>query len=125
MQKGSLKISLVITFRKCSQVQSSPFRVTFLSLILLVSCQVILTLYLYRCDMEIERQVTEPTNQLVRFDVNPEPRVKLHHLLQKCSFFLIKLAALATGDRAEQRTAEYRISNRRIMKGGNASLNLF
>jgi hypothetical protein len=28
-----------------------------------------------------------------------KPRVKLHHLLQKCSFFLIKLAAfLARGD---------------------------
>jgi hypothetical protein len=37
-----------------------------------------------------------------------KPRMKLHHLLQKCSFFLIKLAALAAGGRAEQRTAEYR-----------------
>jgi hypothetical protein len=36
---------------------------------------------------------------------NSLPRMK-HHLLQKCSFFLIKLAALAAGGRAEQRTAE-------------------
>jgi len=34
------------------------------------------------------------------------PRMKLHHLLQKCSFFLIKLAALVAGGRAEKRTAE-------------------
>ncbi len=40
--------------------------------------------------------------------------MKLHHLLQKCSFFLIKLAAVqASGGaymklrEAEQRTAEY------------------
>jgi hypothetical protein len=46
----------------------------------------------------------------------------LHHLLQKCSFFLIKLAALAAGGWAKQRTAEYRISNRRIMKDGIAAL---
>jgi hypothetical protein len=45
-----------------------------------------------------------------------------HHLLQKCSFFLINLAALAAGGWAEQRTAEYRISNRRIMKDGIAAL---
>jgi len=32
--------------------------------------------------------------------------MKLHHLLQKCSFFLIKLAALVAGGRAEKRTAE-------------------
>jgi hypothetical protein len=48
-----------------------------------------------------------------------------HHLLQKCSFFLIKLAALAAGGCAEQRTAEYRISNRRMSKGGIALLSLF
>jgi hypothetical protein len=47
---------------------------------------------------------------------------EIHHLLQKCSFFLIKLAALAAGGWAEQRTAEYRISNRRIMKDGIAAL---
>jgi hypothetical protein len=40
-------------------------------------------------------------------------------------FLMIKLAALAAGDRAEQRTAEYRISNRRISKGGIAALSLF
>jgi hypothetical protein len=38
---------------------------------------------------------------------------------------MIKLAALAAGDWAEQRTAEYRISNRRITKGGIALLSLF
>jgi hypothetical protein len=48
--------------------------------------------------------------------------MKLHHLLQKYNFFLIKLAALATGGLAEQRTAEYRIANRRIMKDGIAAL---
>jgi hypothetical protein len=37
--------------------------------------------------------------------------MKLHHLLQKYSFFLIKLAALVAGGRAEKRTAEYRITN--------------
>jgi hypothetical protein len=36
--------------------------------------------------------------------------MKLHHLLQKFGFFLIKLTALAAGGRAEQQTAEYRIS---------------
>jgi len=56
--------------------------------------------------------------------------MKLHHLLQKYSFFQIKLAVLAAGNLAEQRTAEYRISNRslrraqpcRIMKDGIAAL---
>jgi len=38
---------------------------------------------------------------------------------------MIKLTVLAAGDRAEQRTAEYRISNRRIMKDGIAALCLF
>jgi hypothetical protein len=38
-----------------------------------------------------------------------------HHLLQKCSFFLIKLAALVAGGRAEQRTAEYRTAEYRRM----------
>jgi hypothetical protein len=37
----------------------------------------------------------------------------------------IKLAALAAGGRAEQRTAEYRISNRKISKDGFAALSLF
>jgi hypothetical protein len=32
--------------------------------------------------------------------------MKLHHLLQKCSFFLIKLAAFQAGGWSEQRTAE-------------------
>jgi hypothetical protein len=32
--------------------------------------------------------------------------MKLHHLLQKCSFFLIKLAASQAIGWAEQRTAE-------------------
>jgi hypothetical protein len=32
--------------------------------------------------------------------------MKLHHLLQKCSFFLIKLAAFQASGWAEQRTAE-------------------
>jgi hypothetical protein len=36
-----------------------------------------------------------------------------HHLLQKCSFFPIKLTALAAGGWGEQRTAEYRISEDR------------
>jgi hypothetical protein len=46
-----------------------------------------------------------------------------HHLLQKCSFFLIKLAVFqASGGWIKQRTAEYRISNRRIMKDGIAAL---
>jgi hypothetical protein len=46
-----------------------------------------------------------------------------HHLLQKCSFFLIKLAAFqASGGWIKQRTAEYRISNRRTMKDGIAAL---
>jgi hypothetical protein len=37
-------------------------------------------------------------------------------------FFLIKLAAFQASGGAEQRTAEYRISNRRIMKDGIAAL---
>ena len=40
-------------------------------------------------------------------------------------FLMTKLAALAAGGRAEQRTAEYRISNRRISKDGFAALSLF
>jgi hypothetical protein len=48
-----------------------------------------------------------------------EPTSKWH------GFLMIKLAALAAGDRAEQRTAEYRISNRRMSKGGIALLSLF
>jgi hypothetical protein len=40
-------------------------------------------------------------------------------------FLMIKLAALAAGGWAEQRTAEYRISNRRMPKGGIALLSLF
>jgi hypothetical protein len=39
---------------------------------------------------------------------NPKPHMKLHHLLQKCSFFLIKLAASMAW--IKQRTAEYRMS---------------
>ena len=35
-------------------------------------------------------------------------------------FLMNKLAALAAGNRAEHRTAEYRISNRRISKDGFA-----
>jgi hypothetical protein len=38
---------------------------------------------------------------------------------------MIKLAVLAAIDKAEQRTAEYRISNRRISKDGFATLSLF
>jgi hypothetical protein len=38
---------------------------------------------------------------------------------------MIELAALAAGGRAEKRTAEYRISNRRISKDGFAALSLF
>jgi hypothetical protein len=38
---------------------------------------------------------------------------------------MIKLAALAAGGWVEQRTAEYRISNRRMPKGGIALLSLF
>jgi hypothetical protein len=38
---------------------------------------------------------------------------------------MIKLATLAAGGRAEQRTAENRISNRRISKDGFAALSLF
>jgi hypothetical protein len=37
-------------------------------------------------------------------------------------FLMIKLTALAAGSRAEQRTAEYRTSNRKIMKDGIAAL---
>jgi hypothetical protein len=40
-------------------------------------------------------------------------------------FLMIKLAAQAASGRAEQRTAEYRISNRRISKDGFAALSLF
>ena len=34
--------------------------------------------------------------------------MKLHHLLQKCSFFLIKLAVLAAGLNSEPQNIEYR-----------------
>jgi hypothetical protein len=40
-------------------------------------------------------------------------------------FLMIKLAAFQASGWAEQRTAEYRISNRRISKGGFAALSLF
>ena len=56
-----------------SQVQSSPFRVTFLSLTLHLGYQVILTRFPSLRDVALARQVTELTNQRVRFDVNPEP----------------------------------------------------
>jgi hypothetical protein len=38
---------------------------------------------------------------------------------------MIKLAVLAASGWAKQRTAEYRISNRRMSKDGIALLNLF
>jgi len=60
---------------KRSQVQSSPFRVTFLSLILLVGYQVILTRFSSYRNVALARQVTELKNQRVRCDVNPEPLV--------------------------------------------------
>jgi len=62
-----------IEYCKRSQDQSSPFRVTFLLLILLVGYQVILTRFPSLRDVALARQVTELTNQRVIFDVNPEP----------------------------------------------------
>ena len=55
--------------------------------------------------------------------------MKLHHLLQKCSFFLIKLAAVqASGCARMKLRIRFRLAgtaNRRISKGGFAALNLF
>jgi hypothetical protein len=55
------------------QDQSSPFRVAFLALTLLIGYQIILICFPFRCDVALARQVAELANQLVRFDVNPEP----------------------------------------------------
>jgi len=61
-------MGLVISKR--SQVQGSPFRVTFLALILPVGYQIILTRFPSHHDVALARQVTVLTNQWVRFDVN-------------------------------------------------------
>ena len=53
------------------------------------------------------------------------PRMKLHHLLQKCSYFLIKLAAFQASGAARVKLHVNITANRRISKDGVASLNLF
>ncbi len=59
-------------------------------------------------------------------ELSAHPRSSRMKLRQNGTVFLmIKTAALAAGGRAEQRTAEYRISNRRMSKGGIALLSLF
>jgi hypothetical protein len=69
---------------KPSQVQSSPFRVAFLALTLLIGYQIILTCFPFRCDVALARQVAELANQLVGFYLNPEPvngyKFFLYHL---------------------------------------------
>jgi hypothetical protein len=62
---------------------------------------------------------------MIRLDARGQRRRSCETTPKWHGFLMIKLAAQAASGRAEQRTAEYRISNRRISKDGFAALSLF
>ena len=62
---------------------------------------------------------------MIRLDARGQRRRSYETTPKWHGFLMVKLAALAVGGRAEQRTAEYRISNSRISKDGFAALSLF